>query len=133
MVVSRWLAETFPAICARAKCEGGVVLWLDEMGGAQGVRSDAAAGPTWAPAGQTPTVPGPGRRFGVNFISAISNAWVLRFSVFARICTADVVVAFLTRLVADLDGRKVHLILNNHPVRRSNRVGERVDQYSEVI
>jgi transposase len=43
--VRRWLAETYPAIRARAKQEGGVVLWLDEMG----VRSDAAAGRSWAP------------------------------------------------------------------------------------
>jgi transposase len=30
--VARWLAEDYPAICAQAKREGGVVLWLDEMG-----------------------------------------------------------------------------------------------------
>jgi hypothetical protein len=45
----RWLAETYPAICARAKREGGMVLWLVELG----VRSDAAAGRSWAPVGQT--------------------------------------------------------------------------------
>jgi hypothetical protein len=40
VAVARWLATEFPAIGARAKREGGVVLWLDAMG----VRSDAAAG-----------------------------------------------------------------------------------------
>jgi transposase len=53
--VARWLATEFPAIRARAKREGGVVLWLDEMG----VRSDAAAGRSWAPVGQTRSSPGP--------------------------------------------------------------------------
>jgi transposase len=53
--VARWLAEEFPAIRARAKREGGVVLWLDEMG----VRSDAAAGRSWAPVGQTRSSRGP--------------------------------------------------------------------------
>ena len=53
--VRRWLAETYPAVRARAKREGGVVLWLDEMG----VRSDAAAGRSWAPVGQTRSSPGP--------------------------------------------------------------------------
>jgi hypothetical protein len=48
--VRRWLTTDYPAICARAKREGGVVLWLDEMG----VGSDAAAGRSWAPVGQTP-------------------------------------------------------------------------------
>jgi transposase len=33
--VRRWLAETYPTIRAQAKREGGVVLWLDEMGSAQ--------------------------------------------------------------------------------------------------
>ena len=47
VAVARWLAEEFPAIRALAKREGGVVLWLDEMG----IRSDAAAdgrGRRWA-------------------------------------------------------------------------------------
>jgi transposase len=49
VAVARWLATEFPAICAQARREGGMVLWLDEMG----VRSDAAAGRSWAPVGQT--------------------------------------------------------------------------------
>src|SRR5687768_5589595 len=57
---------------------GWVVLWLDEMG----VRSDAAAGRSWAPVGQTPVIKGTGKRFRVNMISAISNAGRLRFRLF---------------------------------------------------
>jgi transposase len=49
VAVARWLATEFPAIWAQARREGGVVLWLDEMG----VGSDAAAGRSWAPVGQT--------------------------------------------------------------------------------
>src|SRR4029450_5077862 len=48
--------ETDPAVGARAKGGGGVVLWLDEMG----VRSDAAAGRSWAPIGKTPIIKGTG-------------------------------------------------------------------------
>jgi hypothetical protein len=47
--VARWLAEEFPAVRARAKREGGVVLWLDEMGCAltrpQGGRGRRSARP----------------------------------------------------------------------------------------
>ena len=50
-------------------------MWLDEMG----VRSDAAAGRSWAPVGQTPVIKRTGKRFRVNMISAISNAGLLRF------------------------------------------------------
>jgi hypothetical protein len=73
--VRRWLAETYPAIGAQARREGGLALWLDEMG----VRSDAAAGRSWAPVGQTPVIKGTGKRFRVNMLSAVSNAGMLRF------------------------------------------------------
>jgi DDE superfamily endonuclease len=73
--VARWLVEEFPAIRAQAKREGGVVLWLDEMG----IRSAAAAGRSWAPVGQTPVIKGTGKRFRVNMISAVSNPGMLRF------------------------------------------------------
>jgi hypothetical protein len=46
-------------IRARAKREGGVVLWPDEMG----VGSDAPAGRSWAPVGQTPVIKRTGGRF----------------------------------------------------------------------
>src|ERR687898_2901042 len=48
--VRRWLAETYPAIGARARREGGVVLWL----GGMGIRSDAAGGPPPGPGGPDP-------------------------------------------------------------------------------
>src|SRR6266545_3438889 len=73
--VARWLAEEYPAIVQAAKRDGGVVVWLDEMG----VRSDVAAGRSWAPVGQTPVIKRTGKRFGVNLISAISNQGRLRF------------------------------------------------------
>ena len=113
--VRRWLATEFPAIRARARQEGGVVLWLDEMG----VRSDAAAGRSWAPTGQTPVIKRTGKRFRVNMISAISAAGLLRFRLFtgsfAGSFTGLVFIDFLRRLVRDLAGRKVHLIVDGHP------------------
>ncbi|WP_168588073.1 transposase [Saccharopolyspora sp. ASAGF58] len=42
----------YPAIAARARREGAVILWLDQTG----IRSDAAVGRTWAPAARTPVV-----------------------------------------------------------------------------
>jgi transposase len=74
----RWLTTDYPAIRAQARREGGVVLWLEEMG----IRSDAAAGRSWAPVGQTPVIKGTGKRFRVNMISAISTAGRLRFRLF---------------------------------------------------
>jgi transposase len=127
--VARWLAEDYPAICAQAKREGGVVLWLDEMG----VRSDAAAGRSWAPVGQTPVIKGTGKRFRVNMLSAISNAGRLRFRLFTGSFTGAVFIDFLGRLVRDCGGRKVHLIVDGHPVHRAKLVSAWVGRHADRI
>jgi transposase len=127
--VARWLATEFPAIRARAKREGGVVLWLDEMG----VRSDAAAGRSWAPVGQTPVIKRTGKRFRVNTISAISNAGMLRFRLFVGSFTGAVFIDFLGRLLRDCGGRKVHLILDGHPVHRAKLVSAWVGRHADRI
>ena len=116
--VRRWLKETYPAIRAQARREGGVVLWLDELG----VRSDQAAGRSWAPVGQTPVIKRTGKRFGVNLLSAISGEGLLRFRLFTGSFAGPVLVDFLRRLLQDLAGRKVHLILDGHPVHRAKLV-----------
>jgi transposase len=127
--VRRWLAETYPAIRAQARREGGVVLWLDEMG----VRSDAAAGRSWAPIGQTPVVKGTGKRFRVNMISAVSNAGMLRFRLFTGSFSGPVFTDFLRRLLRDCGGRKVHLIVDGHPVHRAKAVSAWVGRHGERI
>jgi transposase len=129
VAVARWLAEEFPAICAQARREGGVVLWLDEMG----VRSDAAAGRSWAPVGQTPVIKRTGKRFRVNMLSAISNAGMLRFRLFVGSFTGSVFIDFLGRLLRDCGGRKVHLIVDGHPVHRAKLVSAWVAGHAERI
>jgi transposase len=127
--VRRWLAETYPAICGQARREGGLVLWLDEMG----VRSDAAAGRSWAPVGQTPVIKRTGKRFRVNMISAISNAGMLRFRLFVGSFSGPVFIDFLGRLLRDMGGRKVHLIVDGHPVHRAKLVSAWVGRHAEQI
>jgi len=127
--VRRWLAETYPAIRSQARREGGVVLWLDEMG----VRSDAAAGRSWAPVGQTPVIKGTGKRFRVNMLSAISNAGMLRFRLFVGSFTGAVFIDFLGRLLRDCGGRKVHLIVDGHPVHRAKLVSAWVGRHADRI
>jgi transposase len=127
--VRRWLAETYPAICAQARREGGVVVWLDEMG----IRSDAAAGRSWAPVGQTPVIKGTGKRFRVNLISAVSNAGMLRFRLFVGSFSGRVFIDFLGRLLRDCAGRKVHLIVDGHPVHRAKLVSAWVGRHADQI
>jgi transposase len=129
VAVGRWLAETYPAIRALAKREGGVVLWLDELG----VRADAAAGRSWAPIGQTPVIKGTGKRFGVNLISAVSNQGLLRFRLFTGSFNGQVFIDFLRRLLRDVAGRRVHLIVDGHPVHRAKLVSAWVGRHAERI
>ena len=129
VAVARWLKEEFPAICAQARREGGVVLWLDEMG----VRSDAAAGRSWAPVGQTPVIKRTGKRFRVNMLSAISNAGMLRFRLFVGSFNGPVFIDFLGRLLRDCGGRKIHLIVDGHPVHRAKLVSAWLGRHAERI
>jgi transposase len=129
VAVARWLAEEFPAIRALAKREGEMVLWLDELG----MRSDAAAGRSWAPVGRTPVIKGTGKRFRVNMLSAVSNAGMLRFRLFTGSFTAAVFIDFLRRLLRDCGGRKVHLIVDGHPVHRAKAVSAWVGRHADQI
>lgn len=113
-LVRKWLQEKYPAICARAKRDGAEIHWGDEMG----LRSDHQAGRSWGRRGQTPVIPGTGRRFGCNMISTITNRGRLYFMVFKERFTARVFLRFLKRLRRQV-GRKVILIADEHPVHKA--------------
>lgn len=126
--VRRWLREQYPAIRKQAQAEKGEIYWEDEMG----LRSDHAAGRSYAPRGRTPTIRISGNRFGCNMISAISNRGRLYFSVFRRTFTTKVFLAFLRRLIKQVD-RKVFLILDGHPVHRARAVTGWLERHADRI
>jgi transposase len=113
-LVRVWLEEKYPAIRVRAKRDGAEIHWGDEMG----LRSDHQAGRSWGLRGQTPVIPGTGRRFGCNMISTITNRGRLFFMVFKERFTARVFIRFLKRLRRQV-GRKVILIVDEHPVHKA--------------
>jgi transposase len=125
--VEKWLTEQYPAIRRRAKAAGAEIYWGDQMG----LRSDHQTGTSYGRRGHTPEIPGTGQRFGCNMMSAITNRGQLTFMIFKCRFTTKVMVVFLTRLVRHV-GRKVFLILDGHPVHRSQAVAgwlaEHVDQ-----
>jgi transposase len=126
--VKRWLKETYPEIKARAKREKAEIHWEDETG----LRSDHQTGTTYAPRGKTPEIAGTGQRFGCNMVSTITNQGTLRFMVFKRRFTADVLIEFLRRLVRQAD-RKLFVILDGHPVHRSQKVKAWVADHLDQI
>jgi transposase len=118
--VQRWLDQEYPAIARQAKRENALIHWGDEMG----LRSDHQSGTSWGRRGQTPVVQGTGKRFGCNMISALTNQGQLSFMIFRERFTARVFVRFLARLLRQpqVRGRGCFLILDGHPVHKSDRV-----------
>lgn len=127
--VARWLAEQYPALAARAKREQALLLWGDEMG----LRSDHAAGRSFAPKGKTPVVKKSGRRFGCNVIQAISNRGELCFRVFDGRFTQELFIDFLQRLLKHAKGRKVHLIVDGHPAHRGRKAKQWLQERASLI
>lgn len=127
--VKVWLERMYPAIAAKAKREDALILWGDEMG----LRSDHQAGRSFAPRGETPVIAGTGQRFGANVISVLSNRGQLYFMVFTGRANAVLFVGFLRRLLRQLKGRKLFLIVDGHPSHRAKLVKAFLAQNSERI
>lgn len=115
--VRKWLDEEYPEIAKAARKQGAEIHWGDEMG----LRSDHQTGTSYSRKGNTPVVPGTGQRFRCNMLSTVTNRGKLAFMVFTQRFMADVMIAFLRRLVRHAD-RKVFLIVDRHPVHRSKKV-----------
>jgi transposase len=126
--VRAWLAEEYPAIRTRAKRTGAEIHWGDEMG----LRSDHATGTTYGLRGKTPTIPGPGRRFGCQMISSITNRGRMSFMVFKEKFRVPVFIEFLRRLVRNAQ-IKIILIVDGHSVHRSAKVTKWVSERKNQI
>ena len=140
--VQRWLEQEYLAICTQAKQDNAVIHWGDEMG----VRSDDQAGCSYSLKGQTPVVAATGQRFGCNMISrkfcgggfprktslTITNRGKLSFKLFKQSFSAEVMLEFLRRLIR-CSPQKVFLIVDRHPVHRTKRVAQWLEQHQQQI
>lgn len=112
--VRRWLRREYPQIRRLARQQGATIYWGDEMG----MRSDHSSGRSFSPRGETPVIPGTGKRFRCNMLSAISNRGRLQFMIFKERFTTRVFLKFLRRLIRQ-NRRKILLIIDSHPVHVS--------------
>ncbi len=126
--VRHWLEKEYPSIRRQAQKEKAQIYWGDEMG----LRSDHAVGRSYGRKGQTPVIPATGQRFGCHMISAITNQGRLNFMVFKERFTAQVFLEFLRRLLRQ-SNRRVYLIVDRHPVHRSRRVQNWVQENKERL
>ena len=114
-IVRQWLAQTYPAIAARAKAEGAEIFWGDQTG----VNNQPNAPRGYAPRGATPTVSRQSKRFGFSVMSAVTNRGSTRWMIYAGALDSARLVKFMARLVAQAHGRKIYLILDNLRVHHS--------------
>jgi transposase len=126
--VRQWLEKEYPQIRRQAQKEKAQIFWGDEMG----LRSDHAVGRSYGLKGQTPVIMATGQRFSCNMISAITNQGRLNFMVFKKRFTAQVFIEFLRRLLRQND-RRVYLIIDRHPVHRSHKVKDWVEEHEEQL
>ena len=126
--VEHWLTEEYPAIRRQAHAEGAEIHWGDEMG----LRSDHQAGRSWGKRGQTPVVPGTGKRFRCNVISSLTPRGALRFRVFEGRFNSQVFIDFMRRLLGSTS-QKVFLVVDRHPVHLSKAVEAWLERHTEQI
>jgi transposase len=126
--VRRWLKKPYPAIRALARRARATIYWGDEPG----MRSDHQAGRSWGRRGQPPVVPGTGKRFRCNMISALTNRGTLAFMVFSGRFTQRVFVVFLRRLLRHAR-RPLFLILDSHPVHLGAHTQQWVKRHRQQL
>jgi len=126
--IRRWLEEDYPAIQRQAKKEKALIFWGDETG----LRSDHVAGRSYSPCGQTPVIPGSGKRFGCNMISAINNRGHLNFMVFKSRFDNRIFLEFIKRMVRQIK-RKIFLIVDGHPVHHAVKVKNWIGAHADQI
>jgi transposase len=126
--VERWLKVRYPQIRCRAKREKARIYWADQTG----LRSDHQCGTTYGKKGRTPVVPGTGRRFRCNVVSAVTNRGALAFRVFKGRFSGPVFIDFLRRLIRHAR-RRVFLIVDQHPVHASKAVERWEKRHADKI
>ena len=127
--VQAWLKREYPAIAVQAKAEGAEIYWGDQTG----VNNQPNAPRGYAPKGQTPTVSQRSKRFGFSVMSAVTNRGSARWMVYKGALDAALLLRFLERLVRQMQGRKVYLILDNLRVHHSAPVKAWLTEHREQI
>jgi len=126
--VRRWLEEKYPEIRRLARQKKAEIYWGDEMG----LRSDHACGRSYGRCGETPVIPGTGKCFGCNMVSAITNRGRLYFMIFKQRFQGEVFTEFLRRLVRQIS-RYVLLIIDQHPVHIAAKVKKWLKKHEDRI
>lgn len=116
--IEQWKAETWPALCEKARKEERTIVFADECGFSQ----KSTAKKTWAPAGETPVLE---MNFNWEKLSVIGGISLksLYFQMYEESIKSEQVVAFLEHLQRHVGG-KLLVIWDGLPAHRSKTVAE---------
>jgi transposase len=126
--VNRWLQEEYPALAVRAKKEKAEIYWGDETG----LQTAAYQTRGFAPRGKKPVVRISARKNRISMISAVNNGGQMRFMLYRKGITAQLLIKFMRRLIKDAQ-RKVFLIVDNLRVHHSQEVMPWIQAHQEQI
>lgn len=123
-----WLNEEYVGIVQRAKQEQAEIHWANETR----IRNDSQHGRSYAPKGKTPVIRLSAKRTSVNMISTITNHGRVRFMMYKKTMSAQVLITFMKQLIKDA-GRKIFLVLDNSRVHHAKLVKEWVAKHHQKI
>ena len=126
--VKEFQEVTFPKIVAKAKKEGGIILFGDETG----ICNQENYQRGFSPAGVAPVVKLPVKKERINMISAISRQGHCEFMCYRETMTQQLLIEFLGRLIDRYD-RKIFLILDNLKVHHGKMVENWVSERKKQI
>lgn len=130
VVVEAWLSEVYPAVKARAKREGALILWQDESGVRLQQLTPKAG---YAPRGVRAVAKVSGKYISTNMISALSNAGQLHFSLFDGKFSAQTFIDYLQRLIGSYPERKIILICDNHSTHHAKETKAWVAAHADRV
>lgn len=107
--VKQWLEVEYPKIKEEVKKENGEIHWADEVG----IKSHQHRGAGYAPKGQTPIRKHNPSYEKVNMISSVTNQGKIRFMCYDGTFTYQVFHEFLSSLLKEAKGKKLHIIVDN--------------------
>lgn len=127
--VAEWIKTEYPAIKKKAELEGGEIQWADEAG----LKSHDHRGRGFAPKGKTPVRLHNPSYEKVNMISSVTNQGKLRFMCYEGSFNQRVFHRFLSGVVKDAAGRKLHIIVDNLRVHHGKIIRRWLRRYSNYI
>lgn len=126
--VRQWKEKQYPEFAARAKAEGGEILWCDESG--LSTNGNLARG--YASKGKTPELRINARKEHISMISAVSNRGKMRWMLYENAMNSHRLIEFMKRLIHSTD-RKVFLIMDNLRVHHSKPVKKWLAENTDKI